>query len=198
MKKLALILFVSILTVSAVIATPVAFSFSAGYDHQSCTDRDNAANSLGFTLGVRGPLNEYLDYFGSGTLRIGGKFKCSNKEYTDKLAGYKFHAGVIYNVPLRSETLKAGLGVSATFARSLGSEGSGDSKIQYGFSNIGLGLHAVGTYSFNTKYQFMAEANPDVYFINWNTTRQDNKTESTRLSKIGLGFSLKIGFVYAM
>lgn len=198
MKKFALVLLLSVIVLSSVCAGALSFSLTAGYEHQSCKDRDNASNGLGFTAGVRGPLNEYLDFFGTGSLRIKGDFKYANTKYKNSVYGYKLHAGVIYNIPLRSDTLKTGLGLSLVFARSLGSEGSGDSKIQYGFSNLGIGIHATGSYSFTPHFLLVGEVNPDVYFINWNTEKKNSTTTSNRLGKIGFGFSLKLGFAYAL
>ncbi len=196
MKKIAVIFILLAMSGMSVFASSWAFSFLAGYDHQSCSERDNAANALGFTAGARGPLTPYLDFFGSATAHFGGKFKYSNVEYDDSKTGYKVHVGAIYNIPLRSDKLSAGVGVSVAFARSMASNGSGDSKIHYGFSNLGIGIHGVGTFALSENFQVIADANPDVYFINWNTEKKDNTTTSTRLSKLGFGFSLKLGVVY--
>ena len=198
MKKMSLIFIVCLVCLCPIFARSWSFSLTAGYDHHSSNNGDNSANALGFTLGARAPINEYLDFYADGGAHFGGSFKQSDIKRDDSKIGFNTHVGLIYNIPARSDAFDMGLGLGLAFARSVGNNGKGDEKIKYGFSNLGLAIHGVARFKLSDKFSLVGEASPDVYFITWDTKKKNNNTETIKMDKLGFGLSVKVGISYTL
>lgn len=174
-------------------------SLTFGYDHQSCND--NSANAFGMTFGARTKFHKDIDLYADFSVHAWGNYKfVTNPNTKESLSsdnlGFKTHVGLLLDVPMNAENFDLGVGAGAGLSRSKSSKGYGSDKETFGFTNVGISLIGIGRYRINDKFAVQGEFIPDIYVFNWDTRKNDNKTETDQSSKLGLGMSLKLGISY--
>ena len=201
MKKIIIsILLVTVLCTASVFAQNWTVSLTAGYDHQSCND--NSCDAFGITFGARSKFNEKLDMYADFSTHFAGTYKFVIDKDTklslpEKKMGFKSHLGFIYNVSTNSENFNLGLGLGASLARSTAAKELGTDQEKYGFTNLGIALIGIGQYKINDKFALQGEIIPDMYFMNWNTKKEDHRTTIDQSNKLGFGLSAKLGVAYS-
>lgn len=203
MKKILFsILLISVLcTVSVFAVNGWDLSFTAGYDHHSCND--NSSNAFGMTFGARTQFHKDIDFYGDFSVHAWGDYKfVTASDKIENLSGdnmgFKTHAGLLFNIPVKNTRFDLGMGAGAGFSRSIASKDYGNSKMKYGFTNLGLAIFGIADFKMNGNISIQGEVIPDIYVFYWDTLKTEKQTVISQQSKLGFGLSAKIGVSYSL
>jgi len=161
MKKtfLAILLVLTISTVSVFALDGFTFFSGVGYDFKRVKDLNNFGSSMVVEAGTKYAIGEGFNVYADLGIRFIGSGTVEGANIKKGFFGTTIHAGLLYGMRfVNNPSIEAYVGGGLTFANTQDTS-------RY-FNNLGVGLKCVFAYRVNNNFAVALSDHSDIYFLN--------------------------------